>query len=94
MITEPIEFLQLFILILAIVFMGIAIEYRRLVYSVISFALGNSWVSITFFILGAPLVAVFNFGVFSIAVVIILLATINMESPEVEETTSEEAGTL
>ncbi len=91
MITEPIEFVQLLILILAIVFMGIAIEYRRLVYSVISFALGNSWVSITFFILGAPLVAVFNFGVFSIAVVIILLATINMEAPEDEEMNTEEA---
>ena len=85
MITQPIEFVQLFILVLAVVFLIVAVEYKRLYFAIISFALGNGFVSLAFFALGAFYVAVFNLTVFSGAVVIMFLTMMNLESPEDEK---------
>ena len=85
MISQPMEFIQLIILMLTVVFLIVAIEYRRLTFAVISFAVANGFLSLAFFALGAPYVAVFNFSVFSGAVAILLLATMSLESPENEQ---------
>ncbi|MCF2136565.1 MAG: hypothetical protein K9W43_04915 [Candidatus Thorarchaeota archaeon] len=91
MISEPFEFIQLMILILTVVFLIVAIEYRRLSFAIISFATGNGFLSLAFFALGAPYAAVFNFSVFSGAVAILFLAAMNLGAPEEESgnTTSE-----
>ena len=82
MISTPFEILQLVVLILMLVFFVLAIEYRRLVFAIISFAVANGFLSLLFFVLGAPYVAVFNFSVFSGAVAILFLAVLNMEPPD------------
>lgn len=91
MISTVIEVLQIIILIMAFLFLAIAIEYRKLSFAIIAFAVGNGFLSLTFFALGAPLVAVFNLSVFSGAVAILFLAAMNLESPEVEEDLKSEA---
>lgn len=85
MISTLIEVLQIIILILMFLFLAAAIEYRKLSFAIIAFAVGNGFLSLSFFILGAPLVAVFNLSVFSGAVAILFLAAMNLESPESEE---------
>ncbi len=85
MISEPFEFAQLIILVLAVVFLLLAVEYRKLSFAVIAFAVGNVFLSMLMFALGAPYVAVFNASVFSGAVAILFLATINLEDPGEEE---------
>ncbi len=85
MISTLIEVLQIGILVLMFIFLAVAIEYRKLSFSIIAFAVGNGFLSLSFFILGAPLVAVFNLSVFSGAVAILFLAAMNLENPEVEE---------
>ncbi len=94
MISEPMEFIQLLILILTVVFLIVAVEYRRLSFAIISFATGNGLLSLAFFALGAPYAAVFNFSVFSGAIAILFLAAMNLESPEEESggTTGETSG--
>ncbi len=82
MISTPFGLLQLALVLLMLVFFALAVEYRRLVFGVVSFAVANGLLSLLFFILGAPYVAVFNFSVFSGAVAILFLAVINMERPE------------
>ncbi|MBD3408067.1 MAG: hypothetical protein GF411_18245 [Candidatus Lokiarchaeota archaeon] len=91
MISEPFEFAQLIILVLAVVFLVIAIEYRKLSFAIISFAVGNGFLSLAFFALGAPIVAAFNFSVFSGAFLIVFLATMNLDAPEEEPANPEKA---
>ena len=85
MISTLLEVLQVAILVLMFIFLAVAIEYRKLSFSIIAFAIGNGFLSLSFFILGAPLVAVFNLSVFSGAVAILFLAAMNLENPEIEE---------
>ena len=90
MISEPFEFAQLIVLIMSIVFLLLAVEYKKLSFAVISFAVGMGFLSLAFFALGAPYVAVFNFSVFSGAVAILFLAAMNLDSPiEQDETETE-----
>ncbi len=85
MISNLIEVLQVAILVLMLIFLVGAIEYRKLSFAIIAFAVGNGFLSLSFFALGAPLVAVFNLSVFSGAVAILFLVTMNLDSSEVEE---------
>jgi NADH:ubiquinone oxidoreductase subunit 6 (subunit J) len=85
MISNLIEVLQVVILVLMFIFLVGAIEYRKLSFAIIAFAVGNGFLSLSFFALGAPLVAVFNLSVFSGAVAILFLVTMNLDSSEVEE---------
>ncbi len=85
MISQPFEFAQLIVLILTVVFFLLAIEYRKLSFAVIAFAVGNGFLSLTFFALGAPFVAVFNFSVFSGAIAILFLAAMSLEAPAEDE---------
>ncbi len=82
---QPFEFIQLIVLILTVVFFLLAIEYRKLSFAVIAFAIGNGFLSLTFFALGAPFVAVFNFSMFSGAIAILFLAAMSLEAPAEEE---------
>jgi NADH:ubiquinone oxidoreductase subunit 6 (subunit J) len=85
MISEPFEFAQLIVLILTIVFLLLAVEYKKLSFAVIAFAVGNGFLSLAFFALGAPYVAVFNFSVFSGAVAILFLAAMSLDTPADED---------
>ena len=84
MISTLFEIAQLVILVIALVFFVVAIEYRKLSFAIIAFAVANSFLSLSFFALGAPVVAVFNLSVFSGAFVILFLAMMSMEAPEDE----------
>jgi NADH:ubiquinone oxidoreductase subunit 6 (subunit J) len=81
MISTLFEVLQLITLVLTALFLVVAVEYRRLSFAIISFAVGNLFLSIAFAVLGAPLVAVFNATVFSGAVAILFLSAMNLETP-------------
>jgi NADH:ubiquinone oxidoreductase subunit 6 (subunit J) len=85
MISTLIEVLQVVILVLTFIFLVGAIEYRKLSFAIVAFAVGNGFLSLSFFALGAPLVAVFNLSVFSGAVAILFLVTMNLEDPKEEE---------
>ncbi|MBN2227994.1 MAG: hypothetical protein JW779_00250 [Candidatus Thorarchaeota archaeon] len=85
MITTLLEVLQVIILVLMFIFLVVSIEYRKLSFAIIAFAVGNGFLSLSFFVLGAPLVAVFNLSVFSGAVAILFLVTMNLDTPENEE---------
>jgi NADH:ubiquinone oxidoreductase subunit 6 (subunit J) len=85
MISTLYEILQLLVLVLTVSFLVVAVEYRKLSFAIIAFAVGNLFLSISFAVLGAPLVAVFNATVFSGAIAILFLSAMNLESPEVEE---------
>ena len=85
MISTLLEVLQIIILVMMFLFLAVAIEYRKLSFAIIAFAVGNGFLSLSFFILGAPLVGVFNLSVFSGAVAILFLAAMNLESPAVED---------
>ena len=91
MISTIIEVLQVAILVLSFIFLVGAIEYRKLSFAIVAFAVGNGFLSLSFFALGAPLVAVFNLSVFSGAVAILFLVTMNLETPEDEEDTTLDA---
>ncbi|NHI82907.1 MAG: hypothetical protein EAX81_01200 [Candidatus Thorarchaeota archaeon] len=80
------EVIQLLILVLTVVFFIVAIEYRKLSFSVIAFALANGILSLSFVILGAPYVAFFNCTVFSGAFAILFLTTMNLDEPGEAET--------
>ncbi len=82
MISQPLEFVQLAILVLALGFLVVAVEHRRLALAIIAFAVGNGLLSLLYFVLGAPYVAVFNFSVFSGAIAILFLATMSLATPE------------
>ena len=84
MISQLFEILQVIILILVFTFFVVAVEYKKLAFAIISFAIANGFLSLLFFALGAPFVGVFNFSVFSGAFAILFLATINLESPKEE----------
>lgn len=84
MISEPFEFAQLILLILTVVFLLLAVEYRKLSFAVIAFAVGNGFLSLAFFALGAPLVGAFNATVFSGAIAILFLITMNLDAPGIE----------
>ena len=90
MISEPFEIAQLIILVLVVVFLLLAVEYKKLSFAVIAFAIGNVFLSMLMFALGAPYVAVFNASVFSGAVAILFLATINLQDPDEDEESTEE----
>ncbi|NHJ13002.1 MAG: hypothetical protein EAX95_04960 [Candidatus Thorarchaeota archaeon] len=81
MISTVSEVIQLLILILTAAFFIIAIEYRKLSFSVIAFAVANGVLSLSFVILGAPYVAFFNCTVFSGAFAILFLTTMNLDEP-------------
>ena len=81
MISEPFEFVQLILLILTVAFLLLAVEYRKLSFAVIAFAVGNGFLSLAFFALGAPLVGAFNATVFSGAIAILFLITMNLDTP-------------
>jgi NADH:ubiquinone oxidoreductase subunit 6 (subunit J) len=85
MISTLYEILQLLVLVLTVFFLMVAVEYKKLSFAIIAFAVGNLFLSISFAVLGAPLVAVFNATVFSGAIAILFLSAMNLESPEVEE---------
>ena len=85
MISTLIEVLQVVILVLTFIFLVGAIEYRKLSFAIVAFAVGNGFLSLSFFTLGAPLVAVFNLSVFSGAVAILFLVTMNLEDPKEAE---------
>lgn len=85
MISTLYEVLQLVVLVLTVLFLVVAVEYRKLSFAIIAFAVGNLFLSMSFAVLGAPLVAVFNATVFSGAVAILFLSAMNLESPEVQE---------
>lgn len=85
MISTLYEVLQLMVLVLTVFFLVVAVEYRKLSFAIIAFAVGNLFLSMSFAVLGAPLVAVFNATVFSGAIAILFLSTMNLEEPEVEE---------
>ncbi|TFF84625.1 hypothetical protein EU524_00750 [Candidatus Thorarchaeota archaeon] len=85
MISTLYEVLQLVVLVLTVLFLMVAVEYRKLSFAIIAFAVGNLFLSMSFAVLGAPLVAVFNATVFSGAIAILFLSTMNLEAPEVEE---------
>ena len=89
MISTLIEVLQVVILVLMFIFLVGAVEYRKLSFAIVAFAVGNGFLSLSFFALGAPLVAVFNLSVFSGAVAILFLVTMNLETPEDEEDDNE-----
>ncbi|TFG31921.1 hypothetical protein EU527_11380 [Candidatus Thorarchaeota archaeon] len=85
MISTLIEVLQIIFLVMMLLFLVVAIEYRKLSFAIIAFAIGNGFLSLSFFALGAPLVAVFNLSVFSGAVAILFLAAMNLQPPEIED---------
>ena len=91
MISTLIEVLQVVILVLTFIFLVGAIEYRKLSFAIVAFAVGNGFLSLSFLALGAPLVAVFNLSVFSGAVAILFLVTMNLDDPKEEEDEIENA---
>jgi len=71
------DFFHYALITLAIVTAIAAIEIKDLIRAVISFCIMNVFFALIFFVLGAPLVAVFQLAVYAGAVTVLFLAAIH-----------------
>lgn len=71
----PLLPLEIFVIVLTLVFAFIAAEAREILHAIVSFLIMSILVAVIFLILGAYIAAVFQLIVFAGAVVVLLLVT-------------------
>ncbi len=75
---EILELIQIGFMVLMIVFVIVALEYKDIIYSLVAFAAANASLGILFLFLGVVFVALIQFSVFAVAIVVLALATLGM----------------
>jgi NADH-quinone oxidoreductase subunit J len=85
MIIEIGDIANIIFLIATMIFIIMAIEMKNLIKASISLGIGSALLSIVFFVLGAPIAAVFELSVCAGLVTILLLSAIGMLEKEESE---------
>ena len=75
---ELLELIQIGFMVLTIVFIIVALEYKDIIYSLVAFAAANASLGILFLFLGVVYVALIQFSVFAVGIVVLALATLGM----------------
>jgi len=70
---------------LAIIFALITVELKDLLKSILAFTIMNVFVSIVFYLMGAPYVAVFQLSVYAGGITVLLLAFLHARGGEKNE---------
>ena len=71
--------------VLTIIFALITVELKDLLKSILAFAVMNIFVSVVFYLMGAPYVAVFQLSVYAGGVTVLLLAFMHVRGGEKSE---------